>query len=104
MKASQKDMSSSADSRRKREQLQEDKELRQIMGATGNAPATGTSSTGVKPIKLTPKPGFKLLSTTTASGGGAWKSMGVAPKKSEAELHWGNNGEDPYDPVYPTPT
>jgi hypothetical protein len=98
-------MSSSADSRRKREQMQEDKELRQIMGATGNAPTTSTSSTGVRPIKLTPKPGFKPLSTTTttASGGGGWKSVGVAPKKSEAELHWGNNGEDAYDPAYPTP-
>jgi hypothetical protein len=102
MKASQKDMSSSADTRRKREQMQEDKELRQIMGATGNTPTASTSSTGVKSIKLTPKPGFKPLSTTTASGGG-WKSVGVAPMKSEAELHWGNNGEDAYDPAYPTP-
>jgi hypothetical protein len=102
MKASQKDMSSSAETRRKREQMQEDKELRQIMGATANAPTTSTSSTGVKSIKLTPKPGFKQISTTTASGGG-WKSVGVAPKKSEAELHWGNNGEDAYDPAYPTP-
>ena len=96
-------MSSSAETRRKREQMQEDKELRQIMGATGNAPTANTSSTGVKSIKLTPKPGFKPLSTTTTASGGGWKSVGVTPKKSEDELHWGNNGEDAYDPAYPTP-
>jgi hypothetical protein len=101
MKASQKDMSSSAESRRKREQMQEDKELRQIMGASTSTPTTTTTTgTGVKSISL--KPGFKPLSTTPGSAGG-WKSVRLPPKKSEDTLHWGNNGEDDYDPAYPTP-
>jgi hypothetical protein len=106
MKASQKDTSSSAaESRRERERQREEKEMQRLMGAKGvNAALVTTSTvTGVKSISLAPKPGFKKAETTTAStGGGGWKSVGV-PKKSAAELSWGNNGEDEYDPAYPTP-
>jgi len=102
MKASQKDTSSSAtESRRERERIREEKEMQRLMGATGNPPPTMSTSTGIKSISLTPKPGFKNVTNTPASG---WKTVGAAPpKKSDAELSWGNNGEDDYDPAYPTP-
>jgi len=116
MKASQRD-SSGAESRRERERLREEKDLQRIMGASGSkAPATSVG--GIKTISLTPKPGFKKAVLTeapsstsgstggqTGSGGGAggWKTVGQVPKKREAELSWGSNGEDPYDPAYPTP-
>jgi hypothetical protein len=105
MKASQKDTSSSAvESRRERERIREEKEMQRLMGIKGAAPSTTTpTSAGVKSISITPKPGFKKISTTPAPTGGGWKTVGMPTKKTEAELSWGNNGEDEYDPVYPTP-
>ena len=101
MRASQR--GENAESRRERERIREEKEMQRIMGATGNNPTPPTSSaTGVKSISLTPKAGFKKLPATTAAGGG-WKTVGPQPKKSVAELSWGNTGEDDYDPAYPTP-
>jgi hypothetical protein len=102
MKASQKDTSNSAaESRRERERIREEKEMQRLMGATGNPPAPASASTGIKSISLTTKPGFKKVTNTPAASG--WKTVGVPPKKTAAELSWGNNGEDEYDPVYPTP-
>jgi len=110
MKASQKDTSSSAaESRRERERIREEKEMQRLMGGTGNVSTTTTTapSTSIKSISLTPKPGFKkietTISTSTTSAGGGWKSVGPPAKKSDAELSWGNNGDDDYDPAYPTP-
>lgn len=104
MKASQKDTSSSAaESRRERERIREEKEMQRLMGVKGTVPSTTPTSIGVKSISITPKPGFKKISTTPASTGGGWKTVGVPPKKTDAELSWGNNGEDEYDPAYPTP-
>ena len=104
MKASQKDTSTSAaESRRERERIREEKEMQRLMGVKGIVPTTTPPSTGVKSISITPKPGFKKISTTPVSTGGGWKTVGVPPKKTDAELSWGNNGEDEYDPAYPTP-
>lgn len=109
MKASQKDTSSSAaETRRERERIRDEKEMQRLMGATGNPPAappsSSTSSTGIKSISLTPKTGgFKKITNTYAPASG-WKVVGASSsKKSDAELSWGNNGEDDYDPAYPTP-
>ena len=110
MKASQKDTSSSAaEDRRERERIREEKEMQRLMGAKAAVPPTASTSTststGLKSISLTPKSGFKIIETTTVSerGGGGWKTVGAPAKKSSAELSWGNNGEDEYDPAYPTP-
>ena len=109
MKASQRDTSSSAaEDRRERERIREEKEMQRLMSAKGAtvAPIASSSSTGFKSISLTPKPGFKKAETTMVSsggGGGGWKTVGDPVKKSLAELSWGNNGEDEYDPIYPTP-
>src|SRR5436305_6322858 len=111
MKASQKDTSSSAtESRRERERIREEKEMQRLMGGSGTISTTSiTPSTGPKSISIIPKPGFKKIETTpsrtsTGGGGGGWKSVGTTTsKKSDAELSWGNNGEDDYDPAYPTP-
>jgi hypothetical protein len=108
MKASQKDTSlSAAEDRRERERIREEKEIQRLMGAKGAAPpiVAAATSTGSKSINLIPKPGFKKVetTTTTVSGGGAWKTVGVPTKKSAAELSWGNDGQDDYDPAYPTP-
>lgn len=101
MKALQKDTSNSAaESRRERERIREEKEMQRIMGATGNPIPAAPASTGIKSISLAPKPGFKKISTT---GGGGWKTIGGSAAKSEAALSWGNDGEDEYDPAYPTP-
>jgi len=108
MKASQRD-SSAAESRRERERLREEKEMQRLIGAQGGAPAT---TTGIKSISLVPKAGFKKITTTPAmasgggGGGAGGKKAGAVVEgkgKSEAELAWGNNGEDDYDPAYPTP-
>jgi hypothetical protein len=105
MKASQKDTSvAAAEDRRERERIREEKEMQRLMGPKGAALAvTAPSSSGLKSINLTPKSGFKKVETTTVSGAGGWKTVGVPQKKSAAELSWGNNGEDEYDPAYPTP-
>jgi hypothetical protein len=112
MKALQKDTSNSAaESRRERERIREEKEMQRIMGATGNPIPAAPTSAGIKSISLAPKPGFKKISTTNdgagggggGGGGGGWKTIGGPAAKSEAELSWGNDGEDEYDPAYPTP-
>jgi hypothetical protein len=105
MKASQKDTSTSAaESRRERERIREEKEMQRIMGASGNPPSSTSTGTGTRSISLTPKPGFKKISGASGlGGGGGWKTVGQQVKKSDAELSWGNNGEDEYDPAYPTP-
>jgi len=84
---------SRAGSARGRERIGEDNELQPLAGGKASSASTG------------PKPGFKKISTTPASSGGTgWKNVGTAvPQKSEAESRWGNNGEDEYDPAYPTP-
>jgi len=84
--------------------------MQRLIGAQGGAPAT---TTGIKSISLAPKAGFKKITTTTpvvasggGGGGGGGKKAGVVVEqkgKSEAELAWGNNGDDEYDPAYPTP-
>ena len=110
MKASQRD-SSAAESRRERERLREEKEMQRLMGAQGGTPAT---MTGIKPISLAPRAGFKKITATApvtvggggGGGGGGWKKVCAAVEgkgKSEAELAWGNDGDDEYDPAYPTP-
>ena len=102
MKASQKDTSSSAtESRRERERIREDKEMQRLMGAKGHVTAPGPI-TGIKSISITPKPGVNKISLS-GGGGGGWKTVGALAKKTDAELSWGNNGEDEYDPAYPTP-
>jgi|SRR5271155_1603196 hypothetical protein len=105
MKASQKDTSSAAaEDRRERERIREEKEMQRLMGVKGAVlPVTTSSSTGLKSINMTPKSEFKKTETRTGSGAGGWKTVGVPQKKSGAELSWGNNGEDEYDPAYPTP-
>ena len=105
MKASQKDTSNSAaESRRERERLREEKEMQRMMGASGSTSVIMSASVSVKPISLAPKPGFKKISTIAGSvSGGGWKTVGASSKRSEAELSWGNNGDDEYDPAYPTP-
>ena len=108
MKASQRN-SSAAESLRERERIREEKEMQRLMGAEG---PSAISTTGIKSISLTPKAGFKKIATTpvpsttvTGGGGGGWKKVGgsVEGKKSEADMAWGNDGEDEYDPAYPTP-
>jgi hypothetical protein len=90
MKAMQRDSSA-----RERERIREEKELQQLMGGKGQS--TTSTAWGVKA-------GFKKISTTPASSGGTgWKTIGAGPQRSDAELRWGNNGEDDYDPAYPTP-
>jgi hypothetical protein len=71
--------------------------MERIMGGSGSA----VSAMGVKPIAGNTKTGFKKVSNTEISGGG--RSTYEPPQKSAAELAWGNNGEDEYDPAYPTP-
>ena len=65
---------------------------------------TSTSGSSVqgekKAISITPRAGFKPVGTVA---GGGWKTVRAPVKKSVAELRWGNNGEDDYDPAYPTP-
>jgi hypothetical protein len=101
MKASQKDTSSLAtESRRERERLREERELQRLMGVSGNPHPPQSTTKGIRSISLTPKPGFKSVTGTPGSG---WKTVGAPPKKTDAELSWGNNGEDEYDPAYPTP-
>lgn len=86
-------------SARERERLREEKDMQQIMGGKTQSGLAGSGFAGA-----TSKPGFKKISTTPSmSGGAGWKTVGTLPKKSEAELRWGNNGEDEYDPAYPTP-
>ena len=86
-------------SARERERLREEKDVQQIMGSKTQSSLSGSRLAGA-----TSKPGFKKISTTApTSGGTGWKTVGTIPKKSEAELRWGNNGEDEYDPAYPTP-
>jgi hypothetical protein len=76
--------------------------MQRLMGASGNPPVT--TSVGSRSIKLTPNTGLKKISTSAPSGSsGGWKTVGAPAKKSTAELSWGNNGEDLYDPTYPTP-
>jgi hypothetical protein len=109
MKASQRN-SSAAEGQRERERIREEKEMQRLMGAKGSST---TATTGIKPISLAPKAGFKKIATTpatpattaTGGGGGGWKKVGAGAegKKSEAEMAWGNDGEDEYDPAYPTP-
>jgi hypothetical protein len=108
MKASQRN-SSAAEGQRERERIREEKEMQRLMGAKGTS---ATTTTGIKPISLGPKAGFKKIATTPAAattapggGGGGWKKVGggAEGKKSEAEMAWGNDGEDEYDPAYPTP-
>jgi hypothetical protein len=101
MKASQKDTSAAAD-RRERERIREEKEMQRLMSTSGNLPPITSTPLEKKAFTITTKPGFKKVSTTTGSGGG-WKTVGLAVKKSDAELSWGNDGEDEYDPAYPTP-
>jgi hypothetical protein len=106
MKALQKGSSrSAAQDRRERERIREEKEMQRIMGVPGNPIPPATS--GLKSISLDTKPGFKNFTTTTVttegSGGRGWTTVSVTPTKSVAELAWGNNGEDQYDPAYPTP-
>jgi hypothetical protein len=106
MKALQKGGSrSAAEDRRERERIREEKEMQRIMGVPGNSIPPATS--GVKSISLNAKPGFKKITTTNVtteeSGGTGWTTVSVIPTKAEAELAWGNNGEDLYDPAYPTP-
>jgi len=107
MKASQKDTSlSAAEDRRERERIREEKEMQRLMGAKGaGPPAIAATSLGSKSINLTPKPGFKKVGTTRTlvSGGGGWKKVGAPKEKSVAELSWGNDGRNDYDPAYPTP-
>ena len=100
MKASQRD-NSEAEGRRERERIREEKEMQRLMGAVGQQSKTSVSA-GANSIVITPNAGFKKISTTIGSGGG-WKTVGLPAKKSDAELSWGNNGEDEYDPAYPTP-
>ena len=85
MKAMSRDSSA-----RERDRIREEKEMQSLIG---NKSQTPTSRAGFKKISTTPTP--------TASTG--WKTVDSVPQKSEAELRWGNNGEDLYDPVYPTP-
>jgi hypothetical protein len=105
MKASQRN-SSAAEGARERERIREDKEMQRLMGAQE---ASTTATTGIKSISLAPKAGFKKIATTpaatTSGGGGGWKKIGggAEGKKREAEMTWGNDGEDEYDPAYPTP-
>jgi len=94
MKAFQRD-SSGADSRRERERLREEKEMQRLMGLKGNVPT-------VRPMTNVPKPGFKrIVGITNPTGEGGFVSN--VRQKSEAELRWGNDGTDQYDPTYPTP-
>jgi hypothetical protein len=107
MKASQRN-SSAAEGQRERERIREEKEMQRLMGSKGSST---TTTSDIKPINLAPKAGFKKIATTPAAattstgGGGGWKKVGVGQeaKKSEAEMAWGNDGEDEYDPAYPTP-
>jgi hypothetical protein len=108
MKASQRN-SSAAEVQRERERIREEKEMQRLMGAKASST---TATTSIKPISLVPKAGFKKIATTpampattaTSGGGGGWKKVGGgAGKKIEAEMAWGNDGEDEYDPAYPTP-
>lgn len=99
MKALQRGASSES---RDRERMREEKEMQRLMGAAGRPPSKITTSAHVKTINITSNPGFKKISAPTGPGGG-WKTVGVPTKKSETELSWGNNGEDEYDPAYPTP-
>jgi hypothetical protein len=108
MKAAQRDSSSSAtESRRERERIREEREMQRLMGGSGSAPASSSSaatSSTIQSISLTSKGAFKKISATPVSGsGGGWKTVGAPAKKSAAELSWGNEGEDLYDPAYPTP-
>jgi hypothetical protein len=114
MKASQRDISSAtADERRERERIREEKELQRIMGASGNPISSATttattaktpavSSTTVKPIKLVAKPGFQKVGTG-AVGGGGWKKVGGPVVTAAAQLNWIDDGKADYDPAYPTP-
>jgi hypothetical protein len=108
MKSLQKDTGSAE--RRERERIREEKEMQRLMGGKGILPSTisSTPNAGFKPITLTPKPAVpkppSISSGNPGVGGGGWKTVGKQTvKKSEQELCWGNNGEDEYDPAYPTP-
>ena len=83
MKASQKDTSlSTAEDRREREWIREEKEMQRLMGAKGaGPPVIAATSLGSKSINLTQKPGFKKAETTCTPvfGGGGLKKVG-APK------------------------
>jgi hypothetical protein len=92
MKAFQRD-SSGAEERRERERLREEKEMQRLMGGKGNIATAKT-------ISLAPKPGFKRIVGITSSVN---ETVSAVKPKSEAELRWGSDGADEYDPAYPTP-
>jgi hypothetical protein len=97
MKALQRDSSDSAIAeRRERERIREEKEMQRLMGTSGNTSAISAQ----KKINLaTPKGSFKpVLASNTA-----WKTVEAPATKSINDLRWGNDGEDDYDPAYPTP-